>query len=116
MDLRLRMVPLPIYRLRGVVTWVFPLRLVVLLLDSRGDGTGGGGALLRIEGGGGARRLAEVPEGAIQERRLADVAGAEGARRRGELHDELRRLLLQPPERRRADKRRTASQVSAASL
>lgn len=96
---------------------MFPLRLVVLLLDSRGDGTGGGGALLRVGGGGGARRLAVVAEGAIQERRLGDVEGAKGARRRGELHDELRRLLLQlPPERRRADKRRAASQVSAASL
>lgn len=80
-----------------------------------GDGTGGGGALLRTADGGGARRRAVV-DGADQDLRRVDVDAAQGERLRGLELLQLRRLLLKPPERRRAESRRSGSQVSVCSL
>lgn len=103
-------------RLRGDVVKVCPLKLLLLRLPSSGDGTGGGGALLRTAGGGGARRRGEVMDGADQDRRRVEVEAAHGDRLRGLELLQLRRLLLKPPERRRAESRRSGSQVSLCSL
>lgn len=81
-----------------------------------GDGTGGGGALLRTGGGEGARRRVEDVDGADQDLRLGDVDVAKGERLRELPELQLRRLLLKPPERRRAESRRSGSQLSVCSL
>lgn len=101
-------------RLRGDVVKVCPLKLLLLRLPSSGDGTGGGGALLRTAGGG-ARRRCEAVDGADQDRRRGEVEAAHGDRLRGLELLQLRRLL-KPPERRRAESRRSGSQVSLCSL
>lgn len=103
-------------RLRGVVLNVCPLKLLLLRLPSVGDGTSGGGALLRTAGGGGARRRCETVDGADQDLRRAEVDAAYGERLREPPELQLRRLLLKLPERRRAESRRSGSQLSVCSL
>lgn len=102
-------------RLRGVVLNVCPLKLLLLRLPAMGDGTGGG-TLLRTAVGGGARRRCETVDGADQDLRRAEVDAAYGERLREPPELQLRRLLLKLPERRRAESRRSGSQLSVCSL
>ena len=102
-------------RLRGVVLNDCPLKLLLLRLPAMGDGTGGG-TLLRTAGGGGARRRCETVDGADQDLHRAEVDAAYGERLREPPELQLRRLLLKLPERRRAESRRSGSQLSVCSL